>query len=277
MWKGMKIIMKKMNDIEIKSEMMRILKYIDYIAKKNNIKYTLIGGSLIGAIRGNGIIPWDDDIDIGLMYSDYQKLMKAIENDSNSEFRLIRFENNKSCYFPHTKLVSTRTYLVEKNLQEVDNMGVFVDIFVYFYLPYENKKRKRAFNNLIITNKLIYSLRKPNKNEKKYAIKYIRYIICKYIIGRERLYKYLRNIYVKYDKSDYIVSSFPQYGIEREIQDSNCFNEFQTHLFEKEKIMITKEYDKMLTKTFGNYMELPPECDRINHQLSAYWRNNEKK
>lgn len=268
--------MKKMNDIEIKQEMLRILKYIDYISKKNNINYTLIGGSLIGAIRNNGIIPWDDDIDIGLMYNDYEKLIQAIEDDSNDEFRLIRFENNKSCYFPHTKLVSTRTYLIERDLQEIDGMGVFVDIFIYSYLPQEKRKRKIAFNRLITTNKLIYSLRKPNKNEKKYIIKFMRYIICKYIIGSKILYKYLRNLYVKYDKSNYIVSSLPQYGIEKEIQDSICFNEFDTHLFEKEDIMITKEYDKMLTKTFGNYMKLPPECDRVSHHLLAYWRYDER-
>ena len=78
---------------ECKKEMINILKYIDDICKENDIKYSLIDGSLIGAIRHKGIIPWDDDIDIGLLYNDYKKLIELLKKDE-SKYKVL---DNETC------------------------------------------------------------------------------------------------------------------------------------------------------------------------------------
>ena len=268
--------MKSMSKSECKSEMMRILKYIDEIAQKNNINYTLIGGSLIGALRNNGIIPWDDDIDIGLTYDNYKQLIELIEKDGNKDFKLIYYENNESCYFPHTKIVSTRTYLKEKDFQEIDGMGVFVDIFIYMHLPNDEKNRKRFYNKLTTINKIIYSLRKPNKHEEKFVIKYIRFFVANCILGKKRLFRAARKLYTKYNNTDYVVVNLPHYGYSKEIQSIKCFDGYCKHIFEGEQIQIINNYDMMLKTTFGDYMTPPPEDKRENHELTAYWRNDEK-
>ena len=81
--------MKKMSIEEQRQVMVEILKYFDTLCRKNNIKYSLIGGTLIGAIRNKGIIPWDDDIDIILDKENYKKIIDILKHDNNSKYILL--------------------------------------------------------------------------------------------------------------------------------------------------------------------------------------------
>ena len=92
--------MKKMTEKECKKVMLDILDYIDKICRKNNIKYSLFCGSLIGAIRHKGIIPWDDDIDIILLKEEYDKLVKILEKE-NAYYKIISYENTNGYYAPY--------------------------------------------------------------------------------------------------------------------------------------------------------------------------------
>ena len=263
--------MKEMTRTECKEEMIKILKYIDDVCIKNNINYTLIGGSLIGAIRHKGIIPWDDDIDIGLMYADYLKLIDILKNEKSNDFILVDCETNNKYTNPHAKLISERTYLKERNFESIPEMGIFVDIFLYMYTPENEKDKDKFYKKLMFYIKMIMGTRKPSKKENKYLLRYIRYIISK-VIGREKLYKKINELYGKYKNGNSIVSNFPIYGKNNEIQDADIFNSFIRTKFENIDVNITSEYDKKKKNTFGDYMQLPPEDKRVNHQLKAYYR-----
>lgn len=264
--------MKKMSQNECKKEMLNILKYIDDICSKNNIHYSLIGGSLIGAIRHGGMIPWDDDIDIGLLYEDYQKLIKILKKD-DSNYLLLDDQSCNKYYTTHAKLVSKRTHLIEKDYEEIDELGVFVDIFVYMYVPSNSKSIKKFYNKLTFNNKLISGLRKPNKSENHRFLRNLRYLYSSYIVGKKKLYEKNKKMYKKYCNGKYIVSNFPQYGIDKEIQNADFFDEFQRTNFDGIEVSISKEYDVFLTTSFGDYMKLPPKEKRVSHSLEAYWRS----
>ena len=264
--------MKKMTSEECKEEMINILRYIDDICKKNNINYSLIGGSLIGAKRNGGIIPWDDDIDIGLIYSEYVRLIDILSKN-NSDYIVINDELCDNYYLPHTKIVSKRTFLKERNFETIDEMGVFIDIFTYMYLPNNKNKRKRFYNKLRFHNIMISGLRKPTKKENYYFLRMVRYFICKKIIGKRKIYKCTKKLYSKYSKTNYIVSNSPQYGYEKEIQNSNFFEGYQRIRFEKIDVSISVNYDEFLRTSFGDYMTPPPIEKRITHELTAYWRD----
>ena len=257
--------MKQMTNAEMKKEMIEILKYIDNICKENGIDYTLIGGSLIGAVRHKGFIPWDDDIDIGLLKKDYDKLINILKKP-NDKYFLICHDTDKNCYFPHAKLVSLRTF------HPIDNMGVFVDIFVYMYMPNEQTAIKKFYNKIVKYNNRISRLRKPGKKENLYIIRWVRYLIYKYIIGDKILFKSVKKLYGKYLSGDYVMGNLPLYGFNHEIINSSNFDNFERVPFENIEASITKTYDEMLSTVFGDYMTLPPVEKRKTHDLKAYWK-----
>ena len=87
--------MKKINIVEQKKIMVEILAYFDKVCRQNNINYSLIGGSLIGAIRHQGIIPWDDDIDVILSRDKYLKIIEILEKDDDARFKILTKNNTK--------------------------------------------------------------------------------------------------------------------------------------------------------------------------------------
>ena len=104
------------------------LLYIKNLCKKNNIPYYLISGTLLGAVKYKGYIPWDDDIDIALIREDYQKLIKIIEQDKNPDYEVLTMYNTKDYYYSYAKLVNTKTKLTE-NAKEIKKNG---SIYRYF-------------------------------------------------------------------------------------------------------------------------------------------------
>lgn len=262
--------MKEMTKEEQVNELKKMLQYIDTVCRKNNIKYSLLGGSLIGAIRHKGMIPWDDDIDIILKYSEYEKLIKILKNDKDSYY--IIFDGKKEkVYWPYTKLINPYTYIVDECTKEIDNYGLFIDIFTYNNTSNNKLLRKIHYKlieigRVLITGNII-------RDEKLNFLRRIRNILSK-LIGGEKLLKYHNKICRIYNKreSTYIVSNWPVYGYSKEIQKREDIENYIDKEFEGMTVMVTKNYDNILRTTFGNYMQLPPESERVNHSIKAYWR-----
>ena len=101
--------MKLMNDKEFKKELVNILVEFDKICSDNNIDYSLIGGSLIGAIRHKGIIPWDDDIDVIMTKENYDKLLSIVDNYKDNDICFINNNINSEYYYPFLKMINKKT------------------------------------------------------------------------------------------------------------------------------------------------------------------------
>lgn len=259
-----------------------ILKYVDEICKENDIKYTLIGGSLIGAIRHSDIIPWDDDIDIALTHDNYVKLREVMINQ-DSRYRYMDNSVEKSYYFPSAKIVDNYTFAFEEGNRKINNYGAFVDVFEINNAPCNDKVRRKYYKK-VITMKKIFGIFAMDdyklKNEKNVIKKFRNFILHK--IGCHFFIQKFMKVSRKYnnEKSDYMLSTWPTYGYEHEIFKSEYFNSYIEKQFRNINAMIVKNYDQLLKTTFGNYMELPPEEKRIpKHNIKAYWKenNNEEK
>lgn len=264
--------MKKLTNSEHKKIMIEMLAYINDICQKNNINYTLIGGSLIGAIRHKGIIPWDDDIDIGLMHDDYVKLLAILKKEKNNQYKVFDDEI-EDYYYPYAKLVSQTTILEEKNLRKLKDYGIFIDIFEYNFTPDDEAARKKHYRKIKLRQKLIggyFNIRKDGG-----IIRKIRNQFCN-LLGIKLILKIFNKELHKYNniKTGYLISNWPQYSMEKEVMKTEYFEEFMFVKFEGMDVMITKKYDKMLTQVFGDYMTLPPEDKRVAHNIKIYWRDN---
>lgn len=263
--------MKKIDLEEQKKILVEILKYIDDVCEENNIKYSLVCGSLIGAVRHKGIIPWDDDIDIGLLPEEYDKLMKVLANN-NDRYILLDPEKNCNYYYPFAKLVDSRTSMVEKGVKSIDNYGIYVDIFRYDYVSNNEFIRKLHYKRLIFIQTLFSRAMLDPKNIKRLKSKLI--IIFARIIG----VNYFRNKHMRLcrnkNKTDYVLINWPEYGFNKEIMKTINFKKYQKVKFENIKAMILTDYDEVLRTMFGDYMQLPPEEDRVaRHDTEIYWRD----
>ena len=270
--------MKEMTLEERKQCELNILCYIDDVCRNNSIEYFLFGGTLIGAIRHNGFIPWDDDIDITLMRNDYERLI-AILKQSN-EFNLL-YPGMNEYYYQFAKLCDPKTYVKEDGLPYVDGLGVWVDIFPLDEVPDDIEERKAFFDECI------------NEGEKLRAC-----IPGLYYYSDSRLKSFFKRILFYPKVLPYRIKGL-SYWENRLIELNQKFNgrgfshigvlptkygvlcsyhrnEFESsirHSFEDSEFSIPEKYDAVLRHMYGDYMKLPPEEQRIlPHTAKAYWR-----
>lgn len=262
--------MKKIDLDEQKKILIDLLKYIDKVCEENNIKYSLMFGSLIGAIRHKGIIPWDDDIDIALMPEEYDKLMKALAKKHDYYF-LLNPQTNKNYYYPFAKLVDSRTTLVEKSVKSIDNYGVYIDIFRYHYVSNNKLLRKIHYEILFFTETLFSRAMLNPKNIKRIKSKLI--VIAANIIGVNFLKKRHLKLCNNRKKTSYVLCDWPEYGASKEILKASSFLKYKKVPFENIQAMIVSDYDDVLKTTFGNYMQFPPIEERCpRHNTEIYWK-----
>lgn len=128
---------------ELKEIQLGILREIDKLCKAYHLKYFMSDGTLLGAVRHKGYIPWDDDLDIWMPRKDYEKL-EQIMNQEGSCYKVVNHKNTKGYIYAFGKAVDTRTILKE-NIEVNCPMGIYVDIFPYDGLP---GGKKRIISNM---------------------------------------------------------------------------------------------------------------------------------
>ena len=267
----------KIIDLEEQKEiLLQILKYIDDICRKNDIKYTLVGGSLIGAIRHKGIIPWDDDIDIGLLPDEYDKLINCLKNDNKSYYKLLDLNSESTYWYPFAKLVDTRTICNEIYTKKIKNYGIYVDIFKYNYIPDEKNKidiyystlRKKCgllFKTITINHKNIFKKAIYKIVGKMFPIGVSRKIAKSYVNYSEQ--------YNDLSMPEYVMLNWTPYGAEKETLKKAYFDDYIDVEFDGIRTMVVKRYDEVLSHVFGDYMTPPPiEKQITHHDTKIYWK-----
>ena len=269
-----------MKEIERKEQrkiLIDILKYFDNICRKNNLNYSLTGGSLIGAIRHKGIIPWDDDIDVVLLSSDYDKLLNILKNEKNDIYEVQYFGCNETYFYPFIKIIDKRTKLIEKDKRDIENYGIYLDVFSFNKVPNNELARKMHYKKILFYKKLInlYSYNQDYiKNEKNF-IKRCGSFLCSKIGFRFLNNRYIYNLtkYNKKENYEFYMSNWPFYGFDKEIFNKECFNKFVDCDFEDMKAMISASYDNILKTLYNDYMKLPPvEKRTTTHNIDVYWK-----
>lgn len=268
--------MKKISLEELKEIELNLLLQIDKICRDNNIKYSLSGGTLLGAIRHKGFIPWDDDIDVVMPREDYNKFISYCENN-NIDFKIINFENNKYYYHLFTKAYAPNTIIKEvgDNRIHKDNYGVYLDIFPYDGLSGDYgeaciKSKKLLYLKSLLSYKYY---KKYIYNHKLSIIKNI-YMYLTFLNGKitpkNVIYKKIFNM-LKCSTYEYFITIDGYYGT-KEIIKKTIFDELIDVEFEGNKFLSFKNYDKYLKNLYGDYMALPPKEKQITHHtFDAYY------
>ena len=274
---------KEINLEKIKKSEIDILKYIEKICKENNIKYSLMDGSLLGAVRHNGFIPWDDDIDIMLLREDYDKLKRVILNDSNNSRYLYMSNDLYDDYlYPYAKLIDTETSAKETGIKAPKNYGIFVDIFPIDKIPIDSREKNRFLKKV----KILYKLYKFRIFDKQISNNKIKLIIKKLIaiplklVSVKKIVNKLEKISIKYNDEN--IDNYAivcQYNtVNKKITyPKNFFENVHYTKFENIQALIIDKYDEYLKNIFENYMMLPSiENRKSNHNWDYIKFNNER-
>lgn len=251
-----KKILKKLHDTQIE-----ILDEVVRICKKEKINYFLIGGTLLGAIRHKGFIPWDDDIDLGMTRDDYEKFIKVAPKTLNKKFLLECRELNKNFYLPFAKLRNVNTSFDEESTKYYNgNKGIWIDIFPIDYSKQDLNKKiiiKDRISKYILYAILIRNINYKNKKVLNFILK----------IFPTSFYWFVYNILTKNNNSNlkYLTAYASVYTIKKEVYKVDDYFPLIKGDFEGKKYNIPKEYDKCLKQVYKDYMKLPPKEKRVTH------------
>ena len=236
-----------------------ILDAVAKICNDNNIRYFLAGGTLLGAVRHKGYIPWDDDIDIILLRDDYDKLISILKNQTEFSWLDLIDDEKDGYIYPFAKAVNNKT--VAKQSDNLTEHGIWVDIFPYDNLPVDPKKSQKYLNKGYFYRGLILSFLTDFTTDKKGG---------KLVI--KKLVKYFKKFCLKFKNVDtnYVGCVFTPYRT-RERFAKEWFKKDVLLEFEGKFYNAPSEYDKVLTQLYGDYMKLPPVEKRTHHSIEAWW------
>lgn len=248
-------------------ELLKMMKQFHEVCCKNNIKYYMLGGTLIGAIRHKGFIPWDDDIDLGIPREDYEKLLKESSSILPDNLEIITAENNEEHPLVFAKLYNKNTTLVEEVFAERVG-GLYIDIFPIDGAPESIKCIKRHFFKIKLNYDFFRYSRAPKNSQKSY--KRCIEIIAK-SIGDKYWYNKSEMLLNKYsfNSSEYVGNLLGAYG-DKEIVPKIYFGKPTLYTFEDTKFYGLENYDGYLNNIYGNYMELPPIDKQNSHHNVKY-------
>ncbi|MGN0383492.1 MAG: phosphorylcholine transferase LicD [Eubacterium sp.] len=251
---------------------LKIAVEIKRICEKNNINYFITGGTLLGAVRHGGFIPWDDDMDMGMLRYDYDRFLKACETDLGDEFFLQTWDTDENYPFSFAKIKLNGTIFLEKFSEGVDmHKGIFVDIFPYDSVPNDAKARKKQKQTYFICKRILWikkGLGKIMKETPKQALKYYTFLIFSKFFDYESVKADYYKAQIKYNNeiTTHIVTD-GSYDYDKEALKREWIENLAPINFEGEEFMAVKAVDEYLTHLYGDYMQLPPVEERDRHLL----------
>lgn len=264
----------EMEDLEkLKRAQLYIAKEIKRVCEKYDIEYFLHGGSLLGAIRHGGVIPWDDDMDIGMMDAEYRRFEEVVKTewkDDECDFFLDTYETNKeyALLFPKVRLKGTKYIELKGNPDAVHN-EIFVDVFPFYYVPDSEFKRKlEGFAMSVLAQAVMsksgYKVWKGDGWKKR--LKFIPTDIMGKMFSKKQLHKWADKLFYK-NKDTKRVYGGTAHG--KMCFEKRLLDELVDVKFEGELFKVPKDYDTFLKDIYGDYMKLPPVEERVAHEVQS--------
>lgn len=252
----------------LQTKLLESLKWFDNFCKVHSLRYYAIGGTMLGAMRHHGFIPWDDDIDLGMPRQDYEKL-KEFAKTEIGRFRFEIYDSYANDFFyPFSKLYDTSTTLIEHKRNDVVR-GVYIDLFPLDGIgnsKTEGLSNYKKFKKLsVLLEAMVDGVREGRSWYKNVAV-----VVCglipKFILNHRTLRIKLNEISSKYnyDQCAYGGNFFGAYW-EKEIVDLSIFGTPKYYQFEDMMIAGPEKAEEYLTNIYHDWRKLPPEEKQVSH------------
>ena len=267
---------------EVHSVLYDILVDIHEFCVANEIKYSLAGGTLLGAIRHNGFIPWDDDIDIQMSRPEYERFIHSYKSNKGYELFCRELSGCKDVTVAFSRVCEMRKTIVDTGeFPWRDNpTGLWVDV-----VPIDGAPKSSIIARIKIIIMYVFwilTIMSRHASQAKIRttcglIKKVRMVIKKGLVAflpKDFVRRYIDMCQqYKYEKSDYIANYSTMQNKFREWQPKVTMESFTLHQFEGGMFYIMEDYNTSLSHLYGNYMELPPLDKQVPHvENSFYWK-----
>ncbi|MDE6201025.1 MAG: LicD family protein [Clostridiales bacterium] len=265
--------MEKLSSAQIKQRLLQVLVWFRDRCEEKGYRYFITGGTLLGAVRHGGFIPWDDDIDVLMPASDYEKFIH--DDFSGAPYKLRSYDLDKQSTTLITKLYDPNTVLEAERHMKFP-LGVHIDIFALYpqgatlkdaQALQKDARVPRKFMNWLVADKFYIPKNKLNLLPKLFGS-----CIAK-LYGLKRAQKKLGALKTKYtlEQSNYVGHIN---GSFRECAEKWQYDNPSEVMFEGERFACCADPDKFLTGFYGDYMMLPPENERVSHGFGAYIKDD---
>ncbi len=259
---------------EIQGRELEMLKLFVGLCEKNGLRYYMAGGTLLGAVRHGGFIPWDDDIDILMPRPDYTRLQELAAGQPflpEYEFHSSDLGNLND---PMCKIFDMRTYVDKKYIRDKYDRHLWIDIFPMDGLPDDGKKIEDMYRRVLRLRRLLRFVKSKEgagSSRLRAVVKPFIKPFALLIFGRKRIVRHIEKIAKVYpfEDSEYVGGIVFGYGPQEKCRRAD-YVDGRKIPFEGLDVMAPGCSDYYLTSLFGNYMELPPEDKRQVHFMKIY-------
>ena len=261
--------MRRITSDELKIIQLDLLQKTTDFCDKKGLRYFLCGGTLIGAIRHKGYIPWDDDIDIAMPRQDYEKFAMTF-NQPGNYYQVVSVNTDPNYAYAFAKVFDNRTIL--KELHYKGTIGAYIDIF-----PADGVKDTFQIRKMMLLHKMLNT-----KRANYYKRTFLKMIIN--TLGKILLLPFSAHkiaFWMDSEARKYPFGSISSAGlianplgigemVDKSVFDSDIYQEFEGHQYR-----VPIGYDRWLRSIYGEYMQLPPEEHRVTHHtFDAWWKEN---
>ncbi len=245
---------------------------LEDVCSKLNIDFFAYGGTLIGAVRHKGFIPWDDDLDIAMLRSDYDKFISEANKYLPEEYELQTPYNNPKTPYPYTKLRLKGTKYVEYGYHKLNiEQGIYVDIYPIDDLPDDEELYLKQFKQYQRLTKLYAWRQCPFLSDESTSVKIIIKKITKFcvslvlkLVPQKYLMNRINKIATRYNGKE--TKRKGNLNFPRPVNVFYNIQPFEIGKFDNHSIMLPGGWDQHLTSRYGDYMQLPPEEERLGHK-----------
>lgn len=269
---------------ELQIESLKILKDVHSFCNERDIKYSVAYGTLIGAIRHKGFIPWDDDIDIIMPRPDYERFCATYKSE---RYKFKCRQNDEKCFLAYGRVYDDKVTTSETMIPWCsENGGVWIDIFPVdtvsdVELAYKKHKKELWRKWIIVTISRAAAVGFDKNKPLDYNVR----LLAKKILTLDGLLTtYLLDSFMKKAKSVMVDNSSHWSQV-------TCMDGYEWHKtedfsstimmpFEDTEVMVMNGYDNVLRECYGDYMQLPPEEQRVGHSdglTMFYWKEKVKR
>ena len=274
-------MIKEINLEQLKELEVELLTAVDEICNKENFRYSLGGGTLLGAVRHKGFIPWDDDIDVMMPRPDYEAFISYCLNN-DVPFKIRSFETDESYVDTSAKLYNPNTVLQDDNIVGGSSIGVNIDVFPIDGLGDTYKSAKKTFNSTRFKRNLLVAAQwKKFFKSKTHAWYYepfrFAFFVLSRFVNKARLFKKIQKKYKKIDfNSVNFAGAVGGSYREKEILPKTIWTEYTDLPFEGRSFKAIADYDTYMSSIYGDYMKLPPEEKQVSHHtFTAFFKEEE--
>lgn len=253
--------MQLLSIVQVQQMLLELMVKVDKFLEEQNIPYYLLGGSALGAVRHEGFIPWDDDIDIGMLRADYERFLSVAEQ-FDQEYEVVNLWNSRNSDFCLTRIYIPNTFVDIPEIRETKlDKRLYFDVFPLDNVPDDKTELAQYEKEIVKSKKTIARIDLRNNGNSFATLLMKRLVSCCLKPFRGQILRRTDALMTRYAEQETkcVCSLSSQYSFAKQVMPREVYGTPKRHTFADHEFTVPEQTDRYLTILFGaDYMEIPP-------------------